>query len=64
MRNVLADLPERGKALVAAAIRTIFAQPERDGGWRKWSRPCAAAALKPDPGECLASASGVTGSSI
>jgi len=30
MRNVLAHVPKRDKALVAAAIRTIFAQPGRD----------------------------------
>ena len=30
MRNVLAHVPKRDKALVAAAIRTIFAQPGRE----------------------------------
>ena len=30
MRNVLAHVPQRDKALVAAAIRTIFAQPDRE----------------------------------
>ena len=30
MRNVLAYVPKRDKALVAAAIRTIFAQPDRE----------------------------------
>jgi putative transposase len=30
MRNVLAQVPKRDKALVAAAIRTIFAQPDRE----------------------------------
>ena len=30
MRNVLAHVPKRDKALVAAAIRTIFAQPDRE----------------------------------
>ena len=30
MRNVLAHVPKRDKALVAAVIRTIFAQPDRD----------------------------------
>jgi putative transposase len=30
MRNILAHVPKRDKALVAAAIRTIFAQPDRE----------------------------------
>ena len=30
MRSVLAHVPKRDKALVAAAIRTIFAQPNRE----------------------------------
>jgi transposase-like protein len=30
MRNVLAHVPKRDKALVAAAIRTVFAQPDRE----------------------------------
>ena len=30
MRNVLAHVPKRDKALIAAAIRTVFAQPDRD----------------------------------
>jgi putative transposase len=30
MRNVLAHVPKRDKALIAAAIRTVFAQPERE----------------------------------
>lgn len=30
MRNVLAHVPKRDKALVAAAIRTIFAQPDQE----------------------------------
>ncbi len=30
MRNVLANIPEGSKAVVAAAIRTIFAQPDRE----------------------------------
>ena len=29
MRNVLAHVPKRDKALIAAAIRTVFAQPDR-----------------------------------
>lgn len=29
MRNVLAHIPQGDKAMVAAAIRTIFAQPDR-----------------------------------
>ena len=31
MRNILAHVPKRDKALVAGAIRTIFAQPDREG---------------------------------
>jgi len=30
MRNVLAHVPKGDKAIVAAAIRTIFAQPNRE----------------------------------
>jgi len=30
MRNVLANIPKGNKAVVAAAIRTIFAQPDRE----------------------------------
>lgn len=30
MRNVLARMPQRNKAMVAAAVRTIFAQPDRE----------------------------------
>lgn len=30
MRNVLANIPKASKAVVAAAIRTIFAQPDRE----------------------------------
>jgi putative transposase len=30
MRNVLARVPQRNKAMVAAAVRTIFAQPDRE----------------------------------
>ena len=30
MRNVLAHVPKRDKSLVAAAIRTVFAQPDRE----------------------------------
>jgi len=31
MRNVLAHIPKQSKSLVAAALRTIFAQPDREG---------------------------------
>jgi hypothetical protein len=30
MRNVLANIPKASKQVVAAAIRTIFAQPDRE----------------------------------
>jgi putative transposase len=30
MRNVLAHIPKGSKAVVAAALRTIFAQPDRE----------------------------------
>jgi transposase-like protein len=35
MRNVLAHIPQGDKAMVAAAIRTIFAQPDRDAAGRQ-----------------------------
>ncbi len=35
VRNVLAHIPKRDKAMVAAAVRTIFAQPSREGAGRQ-----------------------------
>lgn len=37
MRNVLANIPKGSKAVVAAAIRTIFAQPDRDAAGQQLS---------------------------
>lgn len=37
MRNVLAHIPKGSKAVVAAAIRTIFAQPDRDAAGQQLS---------------------------
>ncbi|NOZ28309.1 MAG: hypothetical protein GXP39_09700 [Chloroflexi bacterium] len=42
MRNVLAHVPKGDKAIVAAAIRTIFAQPNREAA-RQQSAEAAAA---------------------
>ncbi len=35
VRNVLAHIPKGDKAMVAAAVRTIFAQPSREGAGRQ-----------------------------
>ena len=35
VRNVLAHIPKRDKAMVAAAVRTIFAQPSREAAGRQ-----------------------------
>jgi len=35
MRNLLAHIPKGDKAMVAAAVRTIFAQPDRDAAGRQ-----------------------------
>lgn len=37
MRNVLANIPKGSKAVVAAAIRTIFAQPDREAAEQQLS---------------------------
>lgn len=37
MRNVLANIPKGSKAVVAAAIRTIFAQPDREAAGQQVS---------------------------
>ena len=37
MRNVLVNIPKGSKAVVAAAIRTIFAQPDRDAAGQQLS---------------------------
>lgn len=37
MRNVLANIPKSSKGLVAAAIRTIFAQPDREAAGQRLS---------------------------
>jgi transposase-like protein len=37
MRNVLANIPKGSKAVVAAAIRTIFAQPDREAAGQQLS---------------------------
>lgn len=45
MRNLLARIPQRSKAMVAAAVRTIFAQPDRQAAGEQLE--AVAAALQP-----------------
>ena len=39
--NILAHVPKAAKALVAAAIRTVFAQPDREAGGKGDARSLA-----------------------
>jgi transposase-like protein len=63
MRNILPHVPEGDKALVAAAIRTVFAQPDREAAsqqlgevveamWPRW--PKAAQVLEEAEEDALA----------
>jgi putative transposase len=45
MRNILANIPKGSKAVVAAAIRTIFAQPDREAAGQQLSE--VAKAMQP-----------------
>jgi transposase-like protein len=55
MRNVLAHVPKRDKAIVAAAIRTIFAQPNREAARQQLAEVVKAMAPRwPKAAEVLA----------
>ena len=59
MRNVLANIPKGSKAVVAAAIRTIFAQPDREAAGQQVSEVVNAMQSRwPKAAELVAAAEG------
>jgi len=59
MRNVLANIPKGSKAVVAAAIRTIFAQPDREAAGQQVSEVVNAMQSRwPKSAELVAAAEG------
>lgn len=57
MRNILAHVPKADKALVAAAIRTVFAQPDREAAGQQLAEVVAAMRVRwPKAAEVLSKA--------